>query len=60
MELLLLCFVFSGAVVGSGPGCVCVCVFWDEALKAVGSEPTVAEYTRPTGILLVGLGPQLP
>ena len=40
--------------------CGCVRVFWDEALKAVGCEPTVAEYTRLTGILLVGLGPQLP
>ena len=40
--------------------CVWVCVFWDEALKAVGCEPTVAEYTRLTGILLVGLGSQLP
>ena len=40
--------------------CGCVRVFWDEALKAVGWEPTVAEYTRLTGILLVGLGPQLP
>ena len=29
-------------------------------LKAVGCQPTVAEYTRLTGILLIGLGPQLP
>ena len=40
--------------------CVWVRVFWEEALKTVGCEPTVAEYTRLTGILLVGLGPQLP
>ena len=40
--------------------CVWLRVFWEEALKTVGCEPTVAEYTRLTGILLVGLGPQLP
>ena len=40
--------------------CVWVRVFWEEALKTAGCEPTVAEYTRLTGILLVGLGPQLP
>ena len=40
--------------------CVDVYVFWEEALKTAGCEPTVAEYTRLTGILLVGLGPQLP
>ena len=53
-------FCCSGAVVGSGPGCVCVRVFWDGALKAVCCDLIVAEYTRLTGILLVGLGPQLP
>ena len=40
--------------------CVWVRVFWEEALKTVGCEPTVAEYIRLTGILLIGLGPQLP
>ena len=40
--------------------CVWVPVFWEEALKTVGCELTVAEYIRLTGILLIGLGPQLP
>ena len=40
--------------------CVWVRVVWEEALKTVACEVTVAEYTRLTGILLVGLGPQLP
>ena len=40
--------------------CGCVRVFWDEALKAIGREPTVAEYIQLTAIFLVGLGPQLP
>ena len=31
-------------------GCVCV-VFWDEALKAAGCEPVVAEHAR-----LIGFG----
>ena len=51
MELSVCCccgFVVSGAVVGSGLGSVCVRVFWDEALKAVGCELTVAEHARLT------------
>ena len=60
MELFFV-FVVLGRLSGLVLGvCVCVRVFWDEALKAVGCELIVAEYTRLTGILLVGLGPQLP
>ena len=40
--------VVFGAVVGSVPVCVCVRVFWDEALKAVGCELIVAEHARLT------------
>ena len=54
MELSVCCccgFVVSGAVVGSGLGSVCACVFWDEALKAAGCVPAVAEHAR-----LIGFG----
>ena len=56
MELSVCCccgFVVSGAVVGPGLGsvCVCVCVFWGEALKAADCESVVAEHAR-----LIGFG----
>ena len=49
----------AGVVVGSGPACVCVRVFWDEALKAAGCI-SCRRACSADRLRLIGLGPQLP